>query len=519
LQSFDYAAYRDAYGDVLATYAENLGKAQGLTKAQIKEGMPKLIEQLDDRIHELADQAGLYATFQDETLLSKAAEWTKKGLNKITDYPMERLVDNGVLPRKYSTQGFGLGDVVLKYARTPANLVMRAIDYSPIGFGRAIIELLPLVLNKSKFNQFEATRALSRAITGTLGLTGMGYILADVGVLTGSFSWDKDKRSIEEQSGQGSYKVNLSALNRFLTSGMRGEGWFSREEAKFQKGDNLMSYEWLQPTAFALAMGVNFNKGLKEANPDASMVGMFAKALLAGLSTVLENPMVQGLSSVIDAGSAIIKDQDVHPAKQIVKGIPTSFVPTLAGQARTATDNQQRETRDEKLLNEMINLVKNKLPGASKTLPTAYDSLGNARERLQGGEANTLGQYLTAFFSPAKFTKYEVSPEAKLVLNILEESGDLKVLPRIADRALEVNDSVTGEKKRVILTGKQFSDLQKNVGTRTKDLLKEYEYFLADPKVSIEEKTAGMSKILTVVGQIARNELRDSMGYQQKKMR
>lgn len=519
LQSFDYAAYRSAYGDVVATYAEQLGKAQGLTKAQIKEGMPKLIEQLDDRIHQLADEAGLYATFQDETLLSKAADLTKKGLNKVTDYPMEKLVDMGVLPKKFSTQGFGLGDVVLKYARTPANLVMRGIDYSPIGFLRAIGELLPLVRNKSKFNQFEATRALSRAITGTLGLSGMGYVLADAGILSGSYSRDKDLRSLEEQSGLGEYKVNWSALERWTMSGIRGEGWFSKESAKYQKGDRMMDYQWLQPTAIALAMGVNFNKSLKEKDPDTSGWQMMQRAILGGLETVLENPMVQGLSNVIDAGTDIIKNQDATKAKQIGKGVPTSFVPTLLGQARTATDNKQRETRDEKILVEMMNLVKNKVPGLSKTLPVAYDSLGNERERLQGGKSNTVGQYLKAFFSPAKFTEYEVSPDAKLVLDLLEESGELKILPRMVDKGIEVNDPVTDEPIKLKLTGKQYSDLQKNVGEKTTEMLREYEYFLADPKVTIEEKTAAMSKILTHVGQTARNEMRDSMGYRQKAVR
>lgn len=513
LQSFDNVAYRAAYGDVVATYGEQLGKAQGLSKEQIKETMPKLIEQLDERIHEMADQAGLYATFQDETLLSKAADITKKGLNKITDYPMEKLVDMGVLPKKYSTQGFGLGDIVLKYARTPANLVMRGIDYSPLGFLRATMELAPLVFNKSKFNQFEATRALSRAITGTLGLTGMGYALHKAGVLTGSYSRDKDLRSIEEQSGQGSYKVNFSALGRFIMSGL------DKDAAKFQKGDRMMDYQWLQPTAIALAIGVNFNKSLKEADPDTSGWQVIQRAILGGLSTVLENPMVQGLTNVIDAGTDIIKNQDTTKAKQIVKGVPTTFIPTLLGQARTATDNTQRETRDEKILTEMLNLIKNKLPIASKTLPVAYDSLGNERERLQGGKANTVGQYLKAFFSPAKFTKYEVSPEAKLVLDLLEESKDLKILPRMVDRTIEVNDPATDEPIKLTLTGKQYSDLQKSVGKKTTDMLREYEYFLADPKVSIEEKTAAMSKILTYVGQVARNEMRDSMGYRQKQMR
>jgi hypothetical protein len=220
LQSFDYAFNRSAYGDVLATYAEQLGKRQGLTKAQIKQQMPSLIKQLDQTVYELAEKAGEYATYQNTTLLSKGAEFIKKGANAITDAPVGWMVDKGILPKKFSTEGFGGGDILVKYAKTPANLVMMGIDYSPLGFVRGMMEIAPLFVKNAKFDQFAATRALSRAITGTVGFTAMGYALADVGILTGSYSLDKDVRSLEEQSGQGSYKVNWSALGRYIMSGL-----------------------------------------------------------------------------------------------------------------------------------------------------------------------------------------------------------------------------------------------------------------------------------------------------------
>jgi hypothetical protein len=508
MQGFDNAAYRVAYGDVLATYGEQLGKAQGLTKAQIKEGMPKLIQQLDQRIHDLADEAGRYATFQDDTLLSQGADMLKQGLNKITDMPMQKLVEMG-LPKKYSLEGFGLGDVVLKYAKTPANLVMRALDYSPVGFVRSIMELAPLAYNRSKFNQFKATRTLSRAITGTLGLTGMGYILADAGILTGSSSMDKDVRSIQEQSGQGAYKVNWSALWRFMDSG------FDKEAAKFQKGDNLMDYAWLQPAAISVAMGVNANKAVKDRKNGSDVSGwqIIQKGLLGGLQTVLENPMVQGVSGVVDALSDVVKRQDPTRLKNIGKGVPASFIPTVLNQGRAATDNNQRETFSKDLLTEMGNLMANKVPGLSKKLPISYDSMGNARERIQGGQANTVTQYLTSFFSPARLTEYQVSPEAKLVLDLMNDSGSATVLPRIANKTFHVSQGKNAKDLKVELDAKQFSQLQQNLGQMVTAELSKQAAYLSDPSKSLDSKVKKVSGILTDVGKKARENIGVQMGY------
>jgi hypothetical protein len=512
MQGFDFAAYRVAYGDVLATYGEQLGKAQGLSKEQIKQHMPKLIEQLDNRIHDLADEAGRYATFQDDTLLSQGAEFLKKGLNKLTDVPAQKLVEKWGLPKSLSTEGFGIGDIVLKYAKTPANLIMRAIDYSPMGFLRAAMELAPLVVNKSKFNQFKATRALSRAITGTIGLTGMGYILADAGILTGSASMDKDTRSIQEQSGQGAYKVNWSALGRFIASG------FDYDAAKYREGDNLMDYQWLQPAAISVAMGVNANKAVKDRKEGADVTGwnIAQKALLGGLQTVLENPMVQGVSNVVDASSDLYKRQDPTKLRGLLKGAPATFVPTLLNQWRASTDNYQRETYSKNMLTEMGNLIKNKIPGLSKTLPISYDSLGNARERIQGGDANTVGQYLTAFFSPARMTEYQVSPDAKIVLDLMNQSDDQTILPRIADKYFHVKQGKDMKDLRVDLTAEQFSKLQQKTGELVTIKIRENADYLSNPNISLEKKVNKMKAILTDVGKKAREEIGQTMGYEKK---
>lgn len=508
LQGMDYAAYKAAYGDVMATYAEQLGRAQGMIRREIKNNMPELLSRLDDNVRALADQAGLYATYQDDTLLSRAAQGTKKSLNAASDKLFKAAVEKGLIPRSLSLEGFGLGDIVLKYAKTPANLVMRGIDYSPLGFIRAIGEFMPLLKNGGKnFNQFNATRALSRAITGTVGLTAVGYAMADAGLLTGASSSDADKRSIEEQSGQGAYKANLSGIYRWIMSG------FDKEEAKFKKGDKLIDYAWLQPAAISLGMGVNFRNAQNSKKPGESIsnVELAKRSIIGGLRTVLENPMVTGLSDVVGGVSDLITRQDTKKLTGIVKGIPSSFVPAILGQARNVTDNKQRVTYDKSVLKEMMNLVKNRVPGLSSQLPVSYDSLGNERQRIQGGRKNSLGQYLNSFLNPTKVTTYSVSPEAKVVLDILNASNDSSVLPRVIQKYVSFKNE-QGRTERYELSNKEYSELQKKTGQRVLEEIQYVQDYLEDSSIDIAERAEVLKKILEYVGTETREEFREEKG-------
>jgi hypothetical protein len=73
----------------------------------------------------IADEYGKYVTFQDNTPLSNLLTKGKQGLN----YVSTKAITLGTKP----TKDFGLGDLILKYPKTPGNLIMRALEYSPAG--------------------------------------------------------------------------------------------------------------------------------------------------------------------------------------------------------------------------------------------------------------------------------------------------------------------------------------------------------------------------------------------------
>jgi hypothetical protein len=481
LQSFDHAAYMRAYGRTLGEYAKITGKK---------------VEELDQAIFDLADEAGRYATFQDDTFLSKLATGTKRLLNKPTDLLADALVHKGVLPESLSWKGFGTGDLILKYAKTPANIVMRGIDYSPIGLLRGVGELLPLI-TKKEFNQRAATMALSRGITGTLGMTGLGYALISAGVLTGKSSSDADIRSLDTMTGKGEYKVNWSALSRYVTGG------FDKEAAQWQKGDNIFDWGWLQPMAISISMGVNAQQSVEKQKSEgvSSYVGVAKDALVGSLKTIMQQPLLSGVQNLVSGVTNVMRYGSWTGIANIFKGLPASFVPSAVNQTRNFTDNTSRNTYDPSALKEALNMVINKIPGLDKKLPIAYDTLGNKREQVQDGQDKTAVQGAKTFLSPIKMTDYTVSPEAKMIIDLINATGDEKVAPRTPNKYLMVN------KKKIELTPDQYSEIQQKTGEATQQALAKISTYLSSDIHTDDQKVKKVIDALNKVGDSVRTQL------------
>lgn len=148
-------------------------------------------------------------TWQDDNGYIHLVSDVKRGLNRL------------------NFKGYGLGDIVMPFVKTPANLVKAVVDYSPVGVVKALMKdsrNLNLAINTGK-GVAAAQRAyvndLSKGITGTLLLIFYGF-LADKGIIKGDASEDKDVRNFERNIlGMLPYSVKI--------------------------GDKTYSYEWAQP--------------------------------------------------------------------------------------------------------------------------------------------------------------------------------------------------------------------------------------------------------------------------------
>jgi hypothetical protein len=466
LRSFDHAGYMRAYNNTLGELATLKAVNEGLTGQAKKEAIARYIREADENMIQLADKYGKYSTFQDNTALSTGLQKVKRAMNFKKD--------------------FGLGDLVLKYPKTPGNLVMRALEYSPAGVVRSAYLMKHAIKGTKPLANKEATEAFTRAIIGTTGFSLMGYALADLGILTGSGSSDYELASLEKSAGKQANSVNVTALTRFVTSG------FDSDEAKAQQDDTFISYDWAQPLAIAVALGVGVNQSVKEndeLNPLSAAKGAFDGAT----STILEMSVLSGVKDFVTSyPGKKPSDYLVNPAKNIV----SSFVPTFSNQARQLSDNTARTTYSPNLLPEIGNKAINRIPGAPNLLPPAYDTLGNQRENFQGGSNN----WFNVLLNPSFVSKYNPSSEAEFVLDAINLTGDKNLAPRMAQKKID------GKK----LTSEQYAEYQRIMGEEAQRGLAEIMYNVDDSDP--ESVSKAIEKVLREAGKIAREAIREEMG-------
>lgn len=476
LKSFDTAAYKRAVNDTIGEMATLRALNEGLTGEAKKIAIQKYIRNVDEHVLKISDDYGKYMTFQDNNLLSKGLVGLKRGLNFGKD--------------------FGVGDLVLKYPKTPGALLMRALEYSPAGFLRsASIAAKPFF--KKEPNTAEAMQALSRAIVGTAGLSGLGFYLADVGILTGAASKDRDVRDLQRSAGQGQYQVNLSALKRWALSG------FDPKEAKLQEDDNLYTYDWMQPVAIAVSVGANAGKAIeeKQLNGKAALglAGAAYSSLEGGINSLVETSVLSGVKRAFTSyPGQSVTDKIVD----ILASAPASFVPTAVNQTKQLTDNANRETYDPDKLHQAYNMLKARVPGIAGQLPQRYDTLGSKKVTYQNNS------FFNVLLNPGFTNKYKLTPEAKMVVKLITDTGDITIAPRVPSKTITIHNG-KGEPSTQKLTTEQFTELQRLTGEETVRLLK-----LIPADFTNDQKLRAIADMLTDAGKKARYDLKTMMGVQ-----
>lgn len=408
-----------------ATFAEsvqNMMKAQGLTKPT-------------QEILEQAEQEALESVFQNKSMLSDFALGLRSGINKV------------------GTKDFGLGDVLIPYAQTPANLTQQAINYSPLG-------ALKGIYNLSQSNQRQASLDLARSLIGT-GLIGSGYGLAKAGLTTPS-QFDEN------------YQTNKKIRENLQPLGIRPD----------QLGD--MWYAPFQPMSSPIATGTAMAYG---ENP-----------LYAGLNTVVDQPYLQGVTR----GLRDLQEGDwTKAATNVVASIPSQFVPTFAGQLAQSIDPYQRETYDPNKLQYGLNTAIAKVPFASKTLPEKIDVTGQPIERYstKGGQ-----KLFDIFLNPTFINKKTTDPVLSELKYIYDQTKETSHFMPSVDKKLEFTD-VDGNPQKIVLTGREFSEYQRRLGQRMYD---EFNYVMDLPEYANADEY-GKIKILENAKKLVKAEVDNEM--------
>lgn len=483
LQGFDYAAYTRATNQTMSEmgYLDALNKGiKG--KEAIWDHIKTYITNIDDAAHDIAKQYGKFATLQDDSMFAQKLMGFRRGVNKITT----------------GSSDFGAGSLIVPFAKTPANLLLRGLDYSPAGFLKSIKQAHDVLRSKNTdLTRADVINSVTRAFLGT----GMGvgaYWLADKGALFGQSNKDPEVRKLAQSTGIKDFQINGSAVMRMIEA--LGTGGDVDKAAKLQPGDTLWAYQWAQPSSMPMAIGSNVYQSVKDKQGLAQTAG---EAALAGASTLLDSSLLAGIREAFQIPSGE-SNAFKAVAMNLIKQAPSQFVPSMMRQFNTLFDDKVRETYSTDTLGKITNSAESQIPGLAQQMPQRVDTLGNPQTKPNS--------FFDVFVSPAARSQYNPTPEAQLVMDLLNETGDKNLAPRAVPKYLSGKDSVTGLQRKVNLTPEQFVELQSIVGRETANRLKKI-----DPSLPTDTKIKRVLAAFDEAGKIGRNKIKQDVGLKKAK--
>ena len=346
---------------------------------------------------DIATNEALSRTWQDNNNYTKFVLDVRRGLNKI------------------NIKGYGIGDVLIPFAKTPANLTKAIVDYSPIG----LVKTLTIDAKKLKNNistgtvtsaqQHHFVQNLGKATAGTM-LYIAGMALAQAGITTGANDEDKEVSDFMKNTlGIQPYSVRI--------------------------GNRSFTYDWAQPIAAPFAITANINKALSD--EEMTLTDAILTTLDSGFNILMEQSFVSGLQDVFNTSYGSI----VENIGDQILGLPARAVPTFIKQINDLIDPYTRQVyENNEPLESAKNQVKTKLPKASKDLPVKRDTLGRKVEKY-GGENNIFN----VFLNPANTTKGKVSDSAKVIYEVYQKTKDKTIMPRQPASVLGLNNAEKSE--------------------------------------------------------------------------
>ena len=358
-------------------------------------------------------------------------------------------------------KGYGLGDVLIPFAKTPANLTKAIVDYSPAGLVKTLVKDARILKNSLENGQYTAqvqhrfVQNLGKGMAGTF-LYVLSYGLAKAGIATGESDDDKDVKNFMKNSlGISSYSIKI--------------------------GDKTFSYDWAQPIATPLAIMTNYVKYSKE-NPDANILEKGISAMNIGTEQLLQQSFMESLNTVLNGNGTTLEN-----LSQAILDLPARAIPTFSKQIADMVDGTQRTTFEYgRPIKSAVNSVVAKIPVASKTLPASVDTLGNEIQKY-GGNNNLWNVML----NPANTNKGHLSKSGEEIYNIYKETGDKTIFPRT------VPYYINNKNEKVTMTAEQRNKFQtisgKYVESSLNNLLRDKEY----QKLSSEEKANIINEIVS----------------------
>lgn len=441
------------YAYAMAQYC----KANGITAEMIAKGGDKVV-----KAREYAIKEAQKATYRDTNAFSQAiSELGRMGRNS----------KNGA-KRTIATVMEG----ILPFRKTPANILARGVEYSPIGIIRGMYQAT-VGVKKGTATAAEAIDSISAGLTGS-GLLMLGFFMAAQGVVRGHGDDDDKENDFMELAGHQAYALELP-------------------------NGTSVTLDWLAPECLPFFVGVNLCE-LSGGNPELTTMADWLTAMSQVSEPMLEMSCLQSLNDVFDSVG--------YASSNGLPGLPTALVnaatsyvsqgiPTILGQAERTGEGLRYTTFTSKN-SKLTNNVQYALGRASAKIPIwdysqipYIDAWGRTEST---GEVGT--RAFNNFLNPAYTSTVDMSAMEEELLRLYEVTGE-SVLPRRASKYFNV------DKKRVDLTGEQYVTYAQKKGSEAYKWLTELTQSAAYRNMSNEEKVECIDYIYKAANEVAKAEV------------
>ena len=444
---------RITYADALAGYLQ----ANGVTAEQMQNNT--VDANLMARARDYAGQEALRATYQDR--------------NKVSDKVVQ--VANVLGPA---------GEAILPFKRTPANILVRGLEYSPAGLAKALTADL-IQVKRGNMTGAEAIDHIASGLTGS-ALFALGAYLFSQGIVTSGGGDDENQDRLNELTGSQNYALNLP-------------------------GGGNVTLDWLAPEALPFFMGVELMDSMGQSGNTTDSI---MTALKSVSDPMLELSMLQSLNDVIDSVSFSENKLGALASSAVVSYF-TQAIPTLGGQfERTGEENRISTYTDKALTID--------LPGGLPEVGVPTDvqyAIGRASARIPGWDYQQI-PYIDAwgreesngplvlragnnFLNPAYTSSLNVTPVDEEIQRLYTQTGDGGVVPDRPNRYITVN----GE--RVDLNADQYVQYATERGQMQFDMLNKLIDRSAYQRLTDSEKAAVISDVYQYADAVTKSEISD----------
>lgn len=433
---------RITYADTLAGYLT----ANGFTAQQVTDGT--VPSDVLNRGRDYAAKEALKATYQDRNALSDRAA---KVVNSL-----------GVV-----------GDAVIPFKRTPANVLARGLTYSPLG----LVKSLTYDLSQVQRGNRTAAEVIDNIASGATGsmLFALGAYLFSSGLLTTAQGSDDDSKW-EELLGHQGYALELP-------------------------DGTSVTLDWLAPASMPFFMGAEMASAMGENGMSAEAISTAMKSVA---NPLLEMSMLQSLNDLLES-VAYSEDKALIPMLgSAVVSYFSQAIPTLGGQLERSAEDRRMTTYTDKNsplptdVQYALGRASSRVPGWDYRQTPYLDAWG--REEETGDE---LWRILNNFANPAYVSQVEVDRVEKELQRVRDATGDTGVFPDRAKRYIEVN----GERKD--LTAEEYTRYAKAMGQTSYQLISEGIQTAEYRNMANSEKAAYIEALYKYAAAAAKAEVSD----------